>query len=80
MSRFESRFQRWRPTPKPGWRERSALEEVGGTLYDLGSHLIDQALVALRSGARGVRGAGRPGWACGRGIYAPVVGFPRRGR
>ncbi|MGQ0713706.1 MAG: Gfo/Idh/MocA family protein [Gemmatimonadaceae bacterium] len=43
--RFESRFDRWRPTPKGGWRERSDPEEAGGLLYDLGSHLIDQALV-----------------------------------
>ena len=43
--RFESRFERWRPSVKPGWRERGAPEEAGGVLYDLGSHLIDQALV-----------------------------------
>lgn len=43
--RFESRFERWRPVPKPGWRENAAPEEAGGILYDLGSHLIDQALV-----------------------------------
>ncbi len=43
--RFESRFERWRPVPKPGWREQGAPEEAGGLLYDLGSHLIDQALV-----------------------------------
>ncbi len=43
--RLESRFDRWRPTPKPGWRERGAPEEAGGLLYDLGSHLIDQAIV-----------------------------------
>jgi predicted dehydrogenase len=43
--RFESRFERWRPVPKPGWREEGAPEEAGGLLYDLGSHLIDQALV-----------------------------------
>jgi predicted dehydrogenase len=42
--RFESRFERWRPTPKAGWRERGAPEEGGGLLMDLGSHLIDQAL------------------------------------
>ena len=42
--RFESRFERWRPSPKPGWRERGAPEEAGGILYDLGSHLVDQAL------------------------------------
>ncbi|MEO8193708.1 MAG: Gfo/Idh/MocA family oxidoreductase [Gemmatimonadales bacterium] len=43
--RFESRFERWRPIPKGGWREKGAPEEAGGLLYDLGSHLIDQALV-----------------------------------
>lgn len=42
--RFESRFERWRPTPKPGWRESGDPEEGGGLLMDLGSHLIDQAL------------------------------------
>ncbi len=42
--RFESRFEKWRPQPKLGWRERGAPEEAGGVLYDLGSHLIDQAL------------------------------------
>ena len=43
--RFESRFQRWRPAPNPGWRESGDPADAGGTLYDLGSHLIDQALV-----------------------------------
>jgi scyllo-inositol 2-dehydrogenase (NADP+) len=42
--RFESRFERWRPTPKTGWREHGDPQEAGGLLYDLGSHLIDQAL------------------------------------
>jgi predicted dehydrogenase len=42
--RFESRFERWRPTPKGGWRERGAPDEAGGLLYDIGSHLVDQAL------------------------------------
>src|SRR5579859_3620646 len=42
--RFESRLERWRPQLKGGWRERGAVEEAGGLLYDLGSHLIDQAL------------------------------------
>lgn len=43
--RFESRFERWRPIPKDNWRERGTPEEAGGLLFDLGSHLIDQALV-----------------------------------
>ncbi|MFI9603664.1 Gfo/Idh/MocA family oxidoreductase [Streptomyces sp. NPDC052043] len=43
--RFESRFERWRPRPKGGWRESGDPAEIGGLLYDLGSHLVDQALV-----------------------------------
>lgn len=43
--RFESRFERWRPVSKGGWREKGDPDEAGGLLYDLGSHLIDQALV-----------------------------------
>ncbi|WP_344030302.1 Gfo/Idh/MocA family oxidoreductase [Streptomyces luteireticuli] len=42
--RFESRFERWRPHLKGGWRESGDPAEVGGILYDLGSHLVDQAL------------------------------------
>lgn len=45
IRRFESRFERWRPQPKPGWRHQGAPEDAGGVLYDLGSHLIDQALL-----------------------------------
>jgi predicted dehydrogenase len=44
--RLESRFDRFRPAPKAGaWRERPEPEEAGGLLFDLGAHLIDQALV-----------------------------------
>jgi scyllo-inositol 2-dehydrogenase (NADP+) len=40
---FESRFDRYRPQPKPGaWRERD--QPGSGVLFDLGSHLVDQAL------------------------------------
>ncbi len=45
VHRLESRFERWRPEPKPGWRQDPAPEEAGGLLYDLGPHLIDQALL-----------------------------------
>ncbi|MFI8810028.1 MULTISPECIES: Gfo/Idh/MocA family oxidoreductase [unclassified Streptomyces] len=44
VQRFESRFERWRPHPKGGWRESGDPEEIGGLLYDLGSHVVDQAL------------------------------------
>ncbi|MFF5004813.1 Gfo/Idh/MocA family oxidoreductase [Streptomyces phaeochromogenes] len=43
--RFESRFERWRPELKGGWRESGDPAEVGGLLFDLGSHVVDQALV-----------------------------------
>jgi scyllo-inositol 2-dehydrogenase (NADP+) len=43
--RFESRFERWRPQVRPqAWRERGDPTEAGGLLFDLGSHLIDQAV------------------------------------
>lgn len=45
--RWESRFERWRPEPKAGWRETSSPEDGGGLLLDLLTHLIDQALVVL---------------------------------
>jgi predicted dehydrogenase len=41
---YESHFDRFRNTPRPGaWREED--REAGGMLFDLGSHLIDQALI-----------------------------------
>lgn len=42
--RFESRFTRWRPAVKPGWKETADPAAAGGVLYDLGPHLIDQAI------------------------------------
>jgi len=44
VARFESRFERWRLEPGSGWRESSDPDEAGGVLFDLGSHLVDQAL------------------------------------
>ncbi|MFD1215196.1 oxidoreductase [Microbulbifer celer] len=40
---FESHFDRFRPEPQVRWREQAGPGT--GFLYDLGSHLIDQALV-----------------------------------
>jgi scyllo-inositol 2-dehydrogenase (NADP+) len=43
--RFESRFERWRPdAPATLWRAEPAAAG-GGLLLDLGTHLVDQALV-----------------------------------
>lgn len=47
LTRFTSRFERFRPEIKPGWREGGDPRDGGGTLLDLGSHLIDQAIVLL---------------------------------
>jgi predicted dehydrogenase len=43
--RFESRFERWRLEARAGWRGSDAPDQAGGLLFDLGSHLIDQAVV-----------------------------------
>jgi predicted dehydrogenase len=45
--RYESRFERWRPEPKTEavWRETRTPAEGGGVLLDLGSHLVDEALL-----------------------------------
>lgn len=40
---LESRFDRFRPVIRNRWREQPGIGS--GVLYDLGSHLIDQALV-----------------------------------
>lgn len=42
--RFESRYDRWVPKPRDNWRELGDPAEAGGLLYDLGAHIIDQAL------------------------------------
>jgi predicted dehydrogenase len=48
LLRLESRFERWRPEVDRGkWREGWTPEDAGGTLFDLGPHLIDQALDLL---------------------------------
>jgi len=44
LTRFESRYERYRPEPKANaWRESADAKDAGGLLFDLGSHLIDQA-------------------------------------
>ncbi|MDE1181282.1 oxidoreductase [Paraburkholderia sp.] len=42
VTHFESHFDRFRPTVPQRWREEAA--RGGGLLFDLGPHLIDQAL------------------------------------
>lgn len=45
VARFESRFERWRPQVATTWKETAGAGEGGGILYDLGPHVIDQALL-----------------------------------
>ncbi|MET1154418.1 Gfo/Idh/MocA family oxidoreductase [Arthrobacter sp.] len=41
---FESRFERWKPQGLRAWKATAGIAEGGGILFDLGVHLIDQAL------------------------------------
>lgn len=43
VSAYEAHYDRFRPAIKPGWRERP--QPGSGLLFDLGPHLVDQALV-----------------------------------
>lgn len=43
INTYQAQFDRYRPTMRLRWREEDL--PGSGTLYDLGSHLIDQALV-----------------------------------
>ena len=42
--RFESRFERWRAVPKPRWCTPNAAANAEGIIYDIGAHLVDQAI------------------------------------
>ncbi|QEO15421.1 oxidoreductase [Agromyces intestinalis] len=42
--RFESRFEWISSRPRPEWKSGTPGAEGGGVAYDLGSHLIDQAI------------------------------------
>ncbi|GGF24966.1 Gfo/Idh/MocA family protein [Subtercola lobariae] len=42
--RFESRFEWWKPQGGRDWKKSASVADGGGILFDLGSHLIDQAL------------------------------------
>ncbi|MDQ1082238.1 MULTISPECIES: Gfo/Idh/MocA family oxidoreductase [Microbacterium] len=44
VRRFESRFEWWKPEPPTSWKTEAGVTDGGGILYDLGTHLIDQAV------------------------------------
>ena len=44
VHRFESRLERWQPVITKAWKAQATVDAGGGILFDLGTHLIDQAL------------------------------------
>ena len=44
VTRFESRFERWSPDVAKAWKASATADDGGGVLFDLGTHLLDQAL------------------------------------
>jgi scyllo-inositol 2-dehydrogenase (NADP+) len=61
VSTYVARYDRFRPHPKGSWREQD--QPGSGVLYDLGAHLIDQALhlFGLPATVMADVGAQRPG-------------------
>lgn len=45
VTRFESSFERWSPDISKAWKANATAADGGGVLFDLGTHLIDQALL-----------------------------------
>lgn len=41
---FESRFETWKPRGPRSWKADTPIADGGGILFDLGTHLIDQAI------------------------------------
>ncbi|MGO4594722.1 Gfo/Idh/MocA family oxidoreductase [Leifsonia sp. 2TAF2] len=64
VRRLESRFEWWKPSADESWKSTTGAGEGGGILFDLGAHLIDQALLlfgparAVHSEVRNRRGGG----------------------
>lgn len=44
VHRFESTFERWGGPVRDRWQETTSIAQGAGIAYDLGSHLVDQAL------------------------------------
>lgn len=42
---FETHFDRYKPVRPETWKGTLGMEQAGGVIYDLGTHLIDQAYV-----------------------------------
>jgi predicted dehydrogenase len=44
VHRFESTFERWSPELRQRWQDTTTTSQGAGIVFDLGSHLVDQAL------------------------------------
>ncbi|KAI9714811.1 MAG: hypothetical protein M1820_000100 [Bogoriella megaspora] len=44
---FETHFDRYRAERPDSWKGQLGMNDAGGVIYDLGTHLIDQAFVAF---------------------------------
>ena len=44
VHRFESTFERWSPELRQRWQDTTTASQGAGIVFDLGSHLVDQAL------------------------------------
>lgn len=42
---FETHFDRYKPVRPENWKGNLPMDQAGGVIYDLGTHLIDQAYV-----------------------------------
>lgn len=47
VHRFESTFERWSPVLRDRWQDTTTTAQGAGIVFDLGSHLVDQALQLL---------------------------------
>jgi predicted dehydrogenase len=47
VHRFESAFERWSPALGQRWQDTTTTSQGAGIVFDLGSHLVDQALQLL---------------------------------
>ena len=60
VTRFESRFERWSPDVPKAWKAAATADDGGGVLFDLGTHLLDQAVQLFGPATVIARGTGGP--------------------
>lgn len=42
---FNTHFDRYKPTKATNWKGNLGMDQAGGVVYDLGTHLLDQVYV-----------------------------------